>query len=68
MPLSCAAYGCSNHNQMKNKPGFFRFPNKNIDLRNRWINACKRINPDRTQWVPKGKNFYLCGVHFVTGV
>ena len=27
MPLNCVAYGCHNHNQKENKPGFFRFPN-----------------------------------------
>ena len=43
MPLSCAAYGCSNHNQKEEKTGFYRFPNKAV-LRQKWINACKRVN------------------------
>jgi len=33
MVLSCAAYGCTNHNKMENKPRFFRFPNNNLELR-----------------------------------
>ena len=67
MPLSCAAYGCTNHNKMENKPGFFRFPNNDPELRQKWINACKRKNVDGSPWCPKGKNVYICGHHFVTG-
>ena len=67
MPLSCAAYGCSNHNKMTWKPGFFRFPNNDPDLRERWVNACRRKNKDGSAWNPKGKNVYLCGDHFITG-
>ena len=46
MPLSCAAYGCSNHSQKEEKTGFYRFPNNNAALRQKWINACKRVNKD----------------------
>ena len=46
MPLSCDAYGCSNHNEMTQKHGFFRFPNNDPDLRERWVNACRRKNKD----------------------
>ena len=67
MPLSCAAYGCTNHNMMENKPGFFRFPNNDPDRRKKWILACKRQNKDRSPWNPTGKNTYLCGKHFISG-
>ena len=33
MPLSCAAYGRSNHNQKEEKSGFYRFSNNNAVLR-----------------------------------
>lgn len=66
MPLSCAAYGCSNHNMKENKPGFFRFPNNNPDRRKRWVIACKRVNKDGSMWNPQGKNVYLCGEHFIS--
>lgn len=69
MPTSCVAYGCSNHNMMENKPGFFRFPNgeKNSELRKRWVNACRRKNSDGTPWNPAGNNVYICGAHFISG-
>ena len=46
---------------MENKPGFYRFPNaeKNPDLRQSWVNACKRKNADGTPWNPKGNNVYI---------
>ncbi|XP_057310310.1 uncharacterized protein LOC130648287 [Hydractinia symbiolongicarpus] len=67
MPNSCAAFGCSNHNLMENKPGFYRFPNNNPERRKMWISACKRKNKDGTaDWNPTGKNVYLCGKHFTT--
>lgn len=67
MVLSCSAYGCSNHNRMINKPGFYRLPNNNPGLRKRWINACKRVNKDGSPWNPTSKNVYLCGDHFIGG-
>ena len=30
-PLSCAAYGCSNHNQKEEKTGFYSFPDTKVD-------------------------------------
>ena len=68
MPLSCVAYGCTNHNRMSSKPGFFRFPNNDPDLRQKWINACKRQNEDGTPWNPRGPNVFICGDHFITGM
>ena len=59
MPLSCVAYGCTNHN----------IPNaeKHPEMRQRWIHACKRKNTDGTDWNPKGPNVYICDEHFITG-
>ena len=67
MPLACVAYGCTNHNLKENKPGFFRFPNDNEELRRKWVKACRRQNPDGSEWNPKGRNVYICGDHFFTG-
>ena len=67
MPLTNAAYVCSNHNQKEVKTGFHRFPNNNAVLRQKWINACKRINKDGTPWNPQGKDIYICGKHFISG-
>ncbi|XP_033103171.1 uncharacterized protein LOC117105976 [Anneissia japonica] len=52
---------------MKNKPRFFRFPNNNAVLRQKWIAACRRKNADGSRWNPTGRNIYLCAKHFITG-
>ena len=67
MPLSCAAYGCSNQNQKEDKTGFYRFPNNNTVLRQKWINVCKHVKKDGTPWNPQGKNVYITGKHFISG-
>ena len=67
MPLSCVAYGCSNYDEKINKPGFYRFPNNNPELRQKWINACKRKNDDGSTGNPQGKNIYICKEHFIIG-
>lgn len=67
MPTNCAAVDCHSHNMMGNKPRFFRFPNNDLELRQKWINACRRKNEDESDWDPKGKNVYLCGLHFISG-
>ena len=68
MPLNCAAYGCHNHNKKENKPGFFRFPNNCLELRQKWINACKKDKKNGKPWNRSGKNLYICGNQFVTGM
>lgn len=67
MVLSCAAFGCTNHNKMEEKPGFYRLPNNDPELRKKWIHACKRKNKDGTDWNPTSKNVYICGKHFIGG-
>ncbi|XP_033110995.1 52 kDa repressor of the inhibitor of the protein kinase-like [Anneissia japonica] len=67
MPLYCEAVGCTNNSRMKNKPRFFRFPNNNAVLRQKWIAACRRKNADGSKWNPTGRNVYLCTKHFITG-
>ena len=64
MPLSCTAYACSNYNQKEEKTSFYTFPNNNAVLRQKWINACKRVNKDGIPWNSQGKNVYICGKHF----
>ncbi|KAL5235047.1 hypothetical protein ACI65C_002457 [Semiaphis heraclei] len=60
MPVSCAAYGCTN----RYKPGqtihFFRFPLANVDLNKKWIAAIKRKKFTPTKWSR------LCSDHFVS--
>ena len=58
MLLNCVAYGCHNHNQ-KEKPDFFRSPNNDPELRQKWFNACKREKKNGKPWNPVGKNVYL---------
>ena len=67
MPLRCAVYGCSNDKPKEEKTGFYRFPNNNAALRQKWINACKRVNKDGPTWNPQGKNVYIPGKHFTSG-
>ena len=67
IPLSCVVYGCSNHNQKKEKTGFYRISNNNAVLRQKWINACKHVNKDGTPWNPQRKKVYICGKHFISG-
>ncbi|XP_033110985.1 52 kDa repressor of the inhibitor of the protein kinase-like [Anneissia japonica] len=51
---------------MKNKQRFFRFPNNNAVLRQKWIAACRRKNADGSRWNPTGRNVYLCTKYFIT--
>ena len=67
MSLNCVAYGCHNHNHKENKPRFFRFPNIDPELRQKWINICKRGKKNAKPSNPSGKNAYICEDHFVTG-
>ena len=66
MPLNCVAYGCHNHNQKESKPGFFRFPNNDPELRQKWINASKREKKNGKPLNPSRKNVYLYGDHVFT--
>ena len=51
------AYGCHNQNQKENKkPRLFRFPNNDPELRQKWINACKREKNNVKPRNPSGKN------------
>ena len=36
-------------------------------LRQKWINACKRVNKDGAPWNSQGKSCYICGKHFKSG-
>ena len=67
MLLNCVAYGCHNHNQKENKPGFFRFRINDPGLQQKWIYACKREKKSGKPWNPSGKIVYICGDCFVRG-
>ncbi|KAL4089272.1 hypothetical protein QTP88_024329 [Uroleucon formosanum] len=57
MPVSCVAFGCSNRFETGKSIHFFRFPIKNEELTQLWVNAIrKNFNP--TQWSR------ICSVHF----
>ena len=45
----------------------FRFPNSEPELRQKWINACKREKKNGKPWNPSGKNVYICVDHLVAG-
>ena len=57
MPLNCVAYGCHNHNQKENNPRFFRFRNNDPELRQKWINACKREKKMVNHGIHQGKMY-----------
>ena len=59
MSLNFVAYGCHNHNQKENKPGFFMFPNNDPELRQKWINACKREKRIVNYGIHQEKCMYL---------
>ena len=67
MLLYCGACACHNHNKKETKLGFFRSLNNNPELRQKWINACKREKKNGKPWNPSGKNVHICRDHFVTG-
>ena len=52
----------------KKKPGFSRFPNNDPNLRQKWVNACKRVKKNGKPWNPSAKNVYICGYHFAKGM
>jgi hypothetical protein len=50
----------------KDSVSFFRFPKKDIQQRNAWINAINRINHDNTTWTPNDGS-RVCSKHFIGG-
>ena len=67
MPLSCVAFGCTNHNRMKKNLAFTGFQIRMLSAEKKWIAACKQKNSDGLRWNPSGKNVYICGEHFIYG-
>ena len=67
MPKSCCAVGCHNHNQMERRISLFTFPKNDEQRKERWIEACNRINPDGTEWRPS-RQAVLCEDHFISGM
>ena len=58
MPTSCVAWGCTNRAKAGSGISFHRFPFKNPELLQKWIQAIRREN-----WAPKQGSF-ICGSHF----
>lgn len=56
---NCAVYGCNNYSQ-KTKGTvikYYKFPS-NVDLQNKWVNACKRLDKINLT------NARICSEHF----
>ena len=58
MPVSCSAYGCSNHHFKETNIIFHRFPLKDKELCQKWVIATKRDG-----FVPTEAS-YICSDHF----
>ena len=58
MPTLCVAWGCTNRAKAASGISFHRFPFKNPELLQKWIQAIRREN-----WAPKQGSF-ICGSHF----
>ena len=68
MPKSCVAVNCSNHNMMRKeglKFHIFTDKDKKKEKRAKWVQACKRVNGDGSQWYPNSKYVFLCSEHFI---
>ena len=61
----CCVVGCHNR-KGKDLVHFFSFPapSRNLEQRELWIKAVKRIEPDGSQWIPS-KRSIVCADHFV---
>lgn len=55
MSLNCVVYGFHSHTQVENKTRSFRFPNKDPELQQKWINTYKRERKSGSIWNPSGK-------------
>ena len=64
---TCCVVGC-NRNKVRDKDevSFFKFPTKNLEKRQLWIEAVNRKNPDGSVWEPT-KWSLVCSEHFVGG-
>ena len=62
MGVSCCAFGCTNRHRQREGLRFFRFPNKPVERRRKWITSVKRKD-----WQPS-KHTRICGDHFVSGL
>ena len=64
----CCVVGCSNNRTRDSKRGisFYTFPKRNIEQKELWIKAVKRMGPDGSLWIP-GPRTQICSEHFVGG-
>ena len=58
MPITCVAWDCTNRMKKDSGISFHRFPHKNPQLLQKWIQAIRRENWQPTQYI------YICSKHF----
>ena len=58
MPITCVAWDCTNRMKKDSSISFHRFPHKNPQLLQKWIQAIRRENWQPTQYS------YICSKHF----
>ena len=58
MPITCVAWDCTNRMKKDSGISFHRFPHKNPQLLQKWIQAIRRENWQPTQYS------YICSKHF----
>jgi hypothetical protein len=63
---NCCVVECFSRAGSQDSVSFFRFPKKDLQQRNSWINAINRINHDNTTWTPKDW-CRVCSKHFIGG-
>lgn len=60
--FSCAVAKCPNVYGSSDEISFHTFPKSEL-LRSQWTAGCKRVNEDRSPWIP-GKSSRICSDHF----
>ena len=66
MPDFCSVVGCSAKRGQTDGARFFRYPTKNKEQRQLWVQAVSRKKPDGNPWSPK-KTSVVCSQHFIGG-
>ena len=63
--VNCCVVGCnSTYPRDRDSVKFFCFSQKNLEQRELWIRAVRRINVDGTKWIPK-VHTRVCSKHFI---
>ncbi len=65
---TCCVVGCSHNYKVHGKDvRFFQFPTRDLEQREKWISAVKRVDSDGKPWVPSN-NATICSAHFHSGI